>query len=45
MRTLSNLLDELVDIALAAEEQQACKDEADAAYEAAKSAADLPGPT
>ena len=31
--------------ALTAEQQTACKDEADAAYEAAKSAADLPGPS
>ena len=31
--------------ALAAEQQQACKDEADATYEAAKAAADLPGPS
>ena len=31
--------------ALAAEQQKACKDEADATYEAAKAAADLPGPS
>jgi hypothetical protein len=31
--------------ALPAEQQEACKDEADAAYEAAKAAADLPGPS
>jgi len=31
--------------ALPAEQQKACKDEADAAYEAAKAAADLPGPS
>ena len=31
--------------ALANEQQKACKDEADATYEAAKAAADLPGPS
>lgn len=31
--------------ALPAEQQKSCKDEADAAYEAAKAAADLPGPS
>jgi hypothetical protein len=31
--------------ALPAEEQEACKDKADADYEAAKAAADLPGPS
>jgi len=31
--------------ALASEQQKACKDEADATYEAAKAAADLPGPS
>ena len=31
--------------ALPAEQQKPCKDEADATYEAAKSAADLPGPS
>lgn len=31
--------------ALPGDQQKACKDEADATYEAAKAAADLPGPT
>lgn len=31
--------------ALPGDQQQACKDEADATYEAAKAAADLPGPS
>ena len=31
--------------ALAAEQQKICKDQADADYESAKAAADLPGPT
>ena len=31
--------------ALPADQQKACKDEADATYEAAKAAADLPGPS
>ena len=31
--------------ALPADQQKPCKDEADATYEAAKSAADLPGPS